>query len=104
VLSDAIKKGDLVMVLGRPMPCGCISRTAGIFGIVSDVRVSWTGDIKCVTCKRIVPFTELIARIPNLVLQNSPYSGWYAVYTLKRIDPPALPESTTTERELVHER
>lgn len=89
---SAIKKGDLVMVVGRK-PCGCIGKADGTIFVCGQIRPSRTGFVRCKGCKQRFPeaFVVDAPNLPGRVIHLS---------RLIRIDPPATDESTETRKEV----
>lgn len=86
---SAIKAGDLVMVV-RPTPCcGTPTKTNGVVFVV--VKVETRGPFYCKTCGHRFSQIKSAYRVDGRNVD---------VGRLIRIDPPALPESVETEREV----
>jgi len=82
-----IKVGDLVMVVKPTVCCG----NPAELGIIFTVAEIDSSESNCVFCGST--FNVLDAR-------NGINNDWHDVSTLIKIDPPALQDETTTEKEL----
>jgi len=83
-----IKVGDLMMVV-KPMPCCGKSGILGIPFIVKNIYIPTKP--YCVHCNSDIPIE------PSTKLNSG---NSVALYRLIKIDPPALQDETTTEKEL----
>ena len=91
-MSDAIKPGDLVMII-KPMPCCGYSGGLGLLRTVQAFTTNALGT-RCVGCG----FPDRRDFGPHT---HANLGDFYAsLYRLKKIDPPALNEDAETHREL----
>ena len=88
---SAIKAGDLVMIVRPTLCCG----DASSIGTVFTVKEVWINRSRCHGCGAFHEEMQLANNLPRSI-ENA---GWMAS-RLIRIDPPALTDDTTTEREL----
>lgn len=84
-----IEVGCMVEII-RPSKCNCCTYLGERF-IVSEVRMS-RGQLECHTCGKL---TEI-----EMIAIDSAVGLCCELYRLKRIDPPAIPESVETENEV----
>jgi hypothetical protein len=84
-MSD-IKAGDLVMIV-RNAPCGCTKSLGQVF----NVKEVYSFMTACVICGHIEGVRDLAEHPDGDVVQ---------LYRLKKIDPPALPETIETQDEI----
>lgn len=91
-MTDAIKPGDLVMII-KPMPCCGYS---GGLGLVRTVQAFTSRECgtKCVGCG----ISNRSDFGPHSHANLGDFYVW--LYRLKKIDPPALADETETNREL----
>lgn len=86
-MSERIVPGDLVVVIGGQQCCGYLGDIGKIFR-VSDL---YSGNSHCVECGR------------HDVADSLPRHNCWDIYrreALKKINPPAVKDSTTTDKEI----
>lgn len=89
-----IQVGDLVMVI-RPSGCTNCEPRFGRIGTVVAITPERTPKWECAGCGRV--FKKYNDNSPKITIEDGrSYQAW----RLKRIDPPALLESTRTEETL----
>ncbi len=93
-MSKKIQVGDLVMVVKSQPCCGALSRVGQVFRVKELNQNSFA----CLACGNVRSSGDLLARTGK----RNPDGAHDAVFVsrLIKIDPPALPESVETEKEL----
>lgn len=89
-MSEAIKAGDLVMCV-RARRCGCGDSIGRIHTVKSIIIANLGG--RCIAC-------GADTFQPGVLLAEFENANFCETMRLKRIDPPALPESISTDDEV----